>query len=78
MRKYNGGSIVLKDIHELRRDISKETKGMTAREEVSYWQRIAEEGLKGTGYEYIIVEDKRVLKKQREYNLCKLCNTLLI
>ena len=78
MKKYNGGSIVLKDIHELRRDISRETKGMTAREEVHYWQRIAEEGLKGTGYEYTIVEGKRVLKKHREHSLCKLCNTLLI
>ncbi|MDI6751756.1 MAG: hypothetical protein QME07_02705 [bacterium] len=71
MIKYNGVSKVLRDIHRVRKDISRETKGMTAIEEIRYWRRIAEEGLKETGYEYIIIEGKKVLKKRNTLALLK-------
>lgn len=66
MIKHKGESRVLRDIHRIRKDISRETKEMTAIEEIRYWQRMASEGLKGTGYECTIIEGKKVLRKQKK------------
>jgi len=64
MIKRNSNSIILDEIHKIRKDISKKTKTMTAEEEINYWHQMAEEGLKESGFRLITTpHGKKILKK---------------
>jgi len=64
MTKYSSNSKVLEEIHNIRREISKKTKTMTAKEEISYWHQMVEEGLKESGFRLITTpHGKKILKK---------------
>jgi hypothetical protein len=66
MIKHNSNSVVFKEIHKIRKEISKKTKTMTAEEEINYWHQMMEKGLKENGFRLIITpEGKKILRKTK-------------
>jgi hypothetical protein len=66
MKKQETYSRVLKDLHKIRRIISKETDDMTAEEEINYWHQMVEEGLKESGFRLIITpQGKKILRETK-------------
>jgi hypothetical protein len=63
MIKHNSNSMVLKEIHKIRKEISKITNTMTAEEEINYWHQMVEKGLKENGFRLIITpQGKKILR----------------
>ena len=66
MIKHNSNSMVLKEIHKIRKEISKKTNTMTAEEEINYWHQMVEEGLKESGFRLIITpQGKKILRETK-------------
>ena len=66
MKKLGTSSNALKEIHKIRKIISKETKDMTAEEEINYWHQMVEEGLKKSGFRLVTTpQGKKILRKTK-------------
>ena len=66
MKKLSVSANALKEIHKIRRIISKETKDMTAKEEIIFWHKMMEEGLKKSGFRLITTpQGKKILRETK-------------
>lgn len=64
MTKYSSNSKVLEEIHKIRKEISKRTKTMTAKEEIDYWHKMAVEGLNKSGFRLITTPQGRKILRE--------------